>query len=166
MSRTWWEEEKSHLTARHIVYGKRRSALGAHEIWLMGPHGESPRRILTAEQRSPFNAIVWSPAGKRIAYSIPLPQGDLLVRSCDLSGANQTTILQDNALSGLAWIAPGRLIYSRSTQRGAARAGDLWDLIVDEEDGVPHGKSRRLTDWSGYSIHNLSATADGNAWHF
>ena len=150
----------------HIVYGKRRSALGAHEIWLMGSHGESPRRILTAEDRSPFNAIVWSPAGKRIAYSIALPQGDLLVQSCDLSGANQTTILQDNALSGLAWIAPGRLIYSRSTQRGAARAGDLWDLSVDEEHGVPHGKSRRLTDWSGYSIHNLSATADGKRLAF
>jgi serine/threonine protein kinase/Tol biopolymer transport system component len=145
----------------HIVYGKQRSALGAHEIWLMGSHGESPHRILTAENQSPFNAIVWSPAGKRIAYSIPLPQGDLLVQSCDLNGANQTTILQDNALSGLAWITPGRLIYSRSTQRGAARAGDLWDLSVDEEHGVPHGKSSRLTDWSGYSIHNLSATADG-----
>jgi len=89
-----------------------------------------------------------------------------LVRSCDLSGANQTTILQDNALSGLAWIAPGRLIYSRSTQRGAARAGDLWDLSLDEAHGVPHGKPRRLTDWSGYSIHNLSATEDGRRLAF
>jgi Tol biopolymer transport system component len=132
----------------------------------MGSHGESPRRILTADDRSPFNAIVWSPAGKRIAYSSALPQGDLLVQSCDLSGANQTTILEDNALSGLAWIAPGRLIYSRSTQRGGARAGDLWDLSVDEARGVPHGKSRRLTDWSGYSIHNLSATADGKRLAF
>ena len=86
--------------------------------------------------------------------------------SCDLNGANQTTILRDNALSALAWIAPGRLIYSRSTQRGAARAGDLWELSVDEDSGVPHGKSRRLTDWSGYSIHNLSATADGKRLAF
>jgi Tol biopolymer transport system component len=150
----------------HIVYGKRRSALGAHEIWLMGSHGESPRRILTAEDRMPFGVIVWSPAGTRIAYSLPLPQGDLLVQSCDLSGANQTTILRDNALSGLAWIAPGRFIYSRSTQRGAARVGDLWDLSVDEQHGIPHGKPRRLTDWSGYSIHNLSATADGKSLAF
>jgi serine/threonine protein kinase/Tol biopolymer transport system component len=150
----------------HIVYGKWRSALGAHEIWLMGSHGESPRRILTAEDRLPFGVIVWSPSGKRIAYSLPLPQGDILVQSCDLSGANQTTILRDNALSGLAWIAPGRLIYSRSTQRGAARAGDLWDLRVDEKHGHPQGKSRRLTDWSGYSIHNLSSTADGKRLAF
>jgi serine/threonine protein kinase/Tol biopolymer transport system component len=150
----------------HIAYGKRRSALGAHEIWLMGSHGESPHRILTADNRTPFGVIAWSPAGKRIAYSLPLPQGDLLVQSCDLNGANQTTILRDNALAALAWIAPGRFIYSRSTQRGSARAGDLWELSVDEEQGVPHGKSRRLTDWSGYSIHNLSATADGKRLAF
>jgi serine/threonine protein kinase/Tol biopolymer transport system component len=149
----------------HIVYGKRGSALGAGEIWLMGSKGEFPHRILTAE-KSPFGPIAWSPGGKRIAYSLALPQGDLLVQSCDLSGSNQTTILQDNALFAFAWVAPGRFIYSRSTQRGGARAGDLWDISVDEEHGVPRGKSRRLTDWSGFSIHHLSATADGKRLAF
>jgi serine/threonine protein kinase/Tol biopolymer transport system component len=149
----------------YIVYGKQASALGAHEIWLMGSHGESPHRILTADERSPFGVIAWAPAGKRIAYTHPLPQGSLLVQSCDLNGANQTTILQDNALFGLTWITGGRLIYSRSTQRAAARAGDLWELNVDEQ-GVPHGKLRRLTDWSGYSMDNLSATADGKRLAF
>jgi serine/threonine protein kinase/Tol biopolymer transport system component len=149
-----------------IAYGKRQSALGAHEIWLMGAHGESPHRILTAGNRSPFGVIAWSPAGKRIAYSLALPQGGLLVQSADLNGANQTTILRDNALAALAWIAPGRFIYSRSTQRGSARTGDLWELSVDEDHGVPHGKPRRLTDWSGYSMHHLSATADGKRLAF
>jgi hypothetical protein len=37
----------------------------------------------------------------------------------------------------------------------------LWELSVDEENGVPQGRPRRLMDWSGYSIHHLSATADG-----
>jgi Tol biopolymer transport system component len=150
----------------HIVYGKRGSALGAHEIWLMGPRGEAPHRILTAGNESPFGAIVWSPSGKRIAYSRALLDGNLLVQSCDLDGANRTTILRDNALSALAWVAPGRLIYSRSTQRGGARTGDLWELGIDEENGVPYGKSRRLTDWSGYSVHHLSATADGKRLAF
>ena len=150
----------------YIAYEKRRSELGAQELWLMGSHGESPHRVLTAEDGLPFGVIAWSPAGERIAYSLARPQGDLLVRSCDLNGANQTTILLDNALSALTWIAPGRFIYSRSTQRGAARAGDLWELNVDENSGVPNGKPRRLTDWSGYSIHNLSATADGKRLAF
>ena len=37
----------------------------------------------------------------------------------------------------------------------------MWELSVDAENGIPHGKPRRLTDWSGYSVHHLSATADG-----
>jgi serine/threonine protein kinase/Tol biopolymer transport system component len=150
----------------HIAYGKLRSALGAHEIWLMGPHGESPHRILAADNRMPFGGIAWSPSGNRIAYILPLPEGSLLVRSCDLNGADRRTILRDNALSAVAWIAPGRFIYSRSTQRGSARTGDLWELSVNDENGRPHGKSRRLTDWSGYSIHHLSASADGKRLAF
>ena len=150
----------------HIAYGKGGSALGAHEIWLMGAHGESPHRILTADSNAPIGVIAWSPTGKRIAYNSALPDGHLLVRSCDLNGADQTTILLDNALTSLAWVAPARFIYSRSTQRGSARSGDLWELSVDEEHGVPHGKARRLTDWSGYSIHHMSATADGKRLAF
>jgi serine/threonine protein kinase/Tol biopolymer transport system component len=150
----------------HIAYGKQGSALGAHEIWLMGPRGESPHRILTADNRTPVGVIAWSPSGKRIAYSLALPDGHLLVESCDLNGANRTTILRDNALAALVWIAPRRFIYSRSTQRGGARTGDLWELSVDEENGIPHGKPRRLTDWSGYSIHHLSASADGKRLAF
>lgn len=149
-----------------IAFGKRGSALGAHEIWLMGSHGESPRKILTSNDRTPFGIIAWSPAGKRIAYSLALPDGRLLVQSCDLNGANQTTILRDNALNALAWIPPGRLIYSRSTQRGGSRTGDLWELHVDENLGTPRGKPRRLAEWSGYSIHNLSAAADGKRLAF
>jgi Tol biopolymer transport system component len=150
----------------HIVYGRRQYALGAREIWLMGARGESPHKILTAESQSAFGVFAWSPAGNRIAYSVALQQGDLLVQSADLSGGNQSRILQDNALLALAWIAPGRLIYSRSTQRGSARAGDLWELSVDQTRGAPHGKPRRLTDWSGFSIHHLTATADGKRLAF
>jgi serine/threonine protein kinase len=149
-----------------IAYGTGGTALGAHEIWLMGSHGESPHRVLTANNRTPFGSIVWSPKGKRLAYSLPLPDGSLLVQSCDLNGSNQTTILHDGALADLIWIAPGRFIYSRSTQRGGARTGDLWELGIDDEKGVPHGKPRRLTDWSGYSIHHLSASADGKSLAF
>jgi Tol biopolymer transport system component len=149
-----------------IAFGKRRSALGAHEIWLMGARGESPHRILESGERTPFGAIAWSPKGKRIAYSLALPDGQLLVQSSDRNGANRTTILRDNALASLVWTAPGRLIYSRSTQRGGARTGDLWELKIDEDSGIPQGKPRRLTDWSGYSIHRLSATADGKQLAF
>ena len=152
-----------------IAFTSKRSALGAAEIWLMGSRGESPRRILTAEEHAAFGTITWSPSGTRLAYAQLRQQGDvipILVRTCDLSGGNQTTLLEDRALSAFTWVAPSRLIYSRSTQRGLAHSGDLLDLRVDEKRGTPQSSPRRRTEWSGFSIRSMNATADGRRLAF
>ena len=156
-----------------IAYQRLRSVAGAREIWLMGSNGDSPHKILTAENRAAIIGIAWSPTGNRIAYGYARWQGDhlaLSVESCDLNGANKTMILQDNRLSAFAWIASGRFIYSRNTEVGSAESDNLWELQVDRNKGTPRGKARQLTDWSGFSVHSFSATADGSAlgffaWH-
>ena len=153
----------------NIAYARLRSAFGAREIWLMGPHGESPHKIRTAENQSTFRDIAWSPAGNRIAYSYAREGGDnrdVSVQSCDLSGANKTTILQDNKLNAFAWIPSGRFIYSQSAVPGTAESDNLWELRVDDRNGTPQGKARRLTDWSGFSVYGFSATADGKRLAF
>ncbi|HMC59594.1 MAG TPA: protein kinase, partial [Candidatus Solibacter sp.] len=38
------------------------------EIWLMGPRGESPHKIVTAGEQAIIGNVKWSPAGNRIAY--------------------------------------------------------------------------------------------------
>jgi Tol biopolymer transport system component len=152
----------------NIAYARLRSPLGAREIWLMGSHGESPHKILTAENEYSFRGIAWSPAGNRIAYSYARQQGehmDVSVQSCDLSGTTKTTILHDNRLNALTWIPSGRFIYSR-TAENAAQADNLWELRVDDKNGIPQGKARPLTNWSGFSIRSLSATADGKRLAF
>jgi eukaryotic-like serine/threonine-protein kinase len=152
-----------------IAYQRLRSAVGAREIWLMGSHGDSPHKILTAENRATFRGITWSPTGKRIAYSYARWQGDhvdMSVQSCGLSGANKTMILRDNHLSSFTWISSGRLIYSRNTEVGSAESDNLWELRVDGKSGTPEGKARQLTDWSGFSVYSFSATADGKQLAF
>jgi eukaryotic-like serine/threonine-protein kinase len=147
-----------------IAYQRLRSAIGAREIWLMSSHGDAPHKILTAENRATITGIVWSPTGERIAYSHALWQGDQVdigVQSCDLSGADCTTTLQDNHLRAFTWISSGRFIYSRSTEVGSAESDNLWELRVDTRKGTPQGKARQLTDWSGFSVYSFSATQDG-----
>ena len=145
-----------------IAYARLRSAIGTREIWLMGSNGESPYKILTADSQSRFGDIAWSPSGDRIVYSYALrgPHQDASVKSCDLAGANQTTILRNFTVKALTWIPSGRLIFSRRTDRNAAESDNLWEIRVDER-GMPKGEVRRLTDWSGFSIDSFSATADG-----
>jgi len=83
------------------------------------------------------------------------------VQSCDLGGANKTTILQDNHLKAFTWISSERLIYSRNTEVGSAESDNLWELRVDAKKGTPQGRARQLTDWSGFSVYSFSATRDG-----
>jgi Tol biopolymer transport system component len=87
----------------NIAYQRLRRAIGAREIWVMGSHGESPHRILTAENQTIFKGIAWSPTGNRLAFTTYMrDKGDhteIMVQSCNLGGADKTTILQDNHLS-------------------------------------------------------------------
>jgi serine/threonine protein kinase/Tol biopolymer transport system component len=147
-----------------IAYERFPRAVGAREIWLMGSHGESPHRIRTAQSQARFGDIAWSPAGNRIAYIYAQEQEDgrtdMSVRSCDLSGAGDATILHDDKLNAFAWIPSGRFIFSRSGENRQAESDNLWELQVDQN-GSPQGEVRRLTDWSGFLIYAFSATADG-----
>jgi serine/threonine protein kinase/Tol biopolymer transport system component len=148
----------------HIAFERLRGAIGAREIWVMGPHGEAPHKILTAENQAIFEGIAWSPTGNRLAFRYMRQQGDhteVMVQSCDLSGADKTTILQDNHLSSFTWLSSGRFIYSRNSEVGAAESDNLWELRVDGKNGTSQGEARQLTDWSGFSVAGFSATADG-----
>jgi len=89
-----------------------------------------------------------------------------MVQSRDLSGADITTIIQDNHLTAFTWVSSGRFIYSRNTEVGSDESDNLWELKVDGKNGIPQGKARQLTDWSGFSVYSFSATADGKQLAF
>ena len=147
-----------------IAYERRRATTGGREIWIMGANGNSPHKIFTAENRGTIESIAWSPTGNRVAYSYRRVRGDhsqITVESCDLTGAATTTILLDNHLIAFTWTSSGRFIYSRNTEVGSAEADNLWELQVNSGSGLPRGKARQLTDWSGFFVYSFSATADG-----
>ena len=158
-----------------IAFLRAPSAQGDTEIWLMGAHGESPHKIITAATQSGVGPACWSPSGKRIAYAIVTQQKDgakTSVESSDLNGANKTTILPDAQFSGFAWIAPGRFVFSRGPEgldidySPDYQSDNLWQVDVDPDSGVSKGTPRRLTDWSGFSIDVISASADGKRLSF
>ena len=149
----------------HIVYTREHALFDlSREIWLMGPRGESPRKILTAGEAGGFGSPVWSPAGGRIAYLYAHREGnqtDLSIESCDLDGANKTTIISGEETPGnFGWISPGRFVYSRAERETNVPTSNLWQLQVDGKDGKPRGQARQLSNWSGFQVSAFSATAD------
>ncbi len=94
------------------------------------------------------------------------------IESSDLNGENITTILPDANFRGFTWIAPGRFVFSRGPEgldidySPDYQSDNLWQAQVDPDTGVMKGPPRRLTDWSGFSIDVLSASANGKRLSF
>jgi eukaryotic-like serine/threonine-protein kinase len=155
-----------------IAYLKLETEQGAREIWLMGAHGESPHKIVTAADHSGFLEVRWSPTSNRIGYELLGREKQVKrVESCDLNGANKTTIHSDPdyQTGNWTWIPPARFIYTQRispTQSETDPSQNLWELRVDPQTGSPQGKPHRLTDWSGFGIDDLTSTADGKHLSF
>ena len=151
----------------YIAYDRVPGAFGAREIWLMGTHGESPHKLLTAGEQAGFGGIAWSPTGGRIAYRYrhgEFNNPNVSAESCDLNGADKKTILTDSQMGDFAWVSPGRFVYSRG--RSVAETFNLWELEVDDKNDAPKGRPRRLTDWSGSGSGTSVPPPTGGAWLF
>jgi hypothetical protein len=83
------------------------------------------------------------------------------VETCERNGSARSRIPFDNLLVNIDWTSPRRLVYSRAVEASPVLASNLWELKLDDKTGVPRGKPRRLTDWSGFLVWRMSATVDG-----
>ncbi len=151
-----------------IVFSRLPAAMGPHEIWLMGPEGESPHRILATVAHFVFGPVAWAPGGDRIAYVLLNEQGENVgLESCDRNGEHKTRLLADVSLRDFAWLAPDRLLYSHHAEGGNDYYSDnLWEIRADPKTGVAQGEPHQLTDWSGFWVSGLSTTADAKHLEF
>jgi serine/threonine protein kinase/Tol biopolymer transport system component len=143
-----------------IAYLKQPIDEAWREIWLMGPRGESPHRILTAANQAELFNVKWSPTGNRIAYQY-IDQTGRFLDSCDRNGLAKTRILADRQLTNCDWTGPGRIVCSLFAEGSTVLASNLWELKVDSKTGSLQGKPHRLTNWSGFAVSGMSATSDG-----
>ena len=147
-----------------IIFRRAPNLYGQRQIWRMGPHGESPQKILETDDSSGFLHITFSPTGNRISFAYDQHQGEttkLFLQVCDLDGKNRTTVLEDNYLDDFVWVTPDRFILSRAGETaGTAQEDNLWELKVDPDTVRPQRPPRRLGDWGDASMYRLTATAD------
>jgi Tol biopolymer transport system component len=119
--------------------------------------------------------LSWAPTGQRFAYTIthrrPDAKEETLIESRDIEGREQPTVILSNpalagCCSGLYWLGDGRLIYSLAESPPNENDSNLWTITVDPVKGVALGKPERLTNWAGFSLGRISATADGKRMAF
>jgi len=156
--------------------------LGDREVWLMGANGEAPHELCRLDEDSRIYAVGldrigpprvrWSPDGQRLAYlkrdQIPY-KFETAIESVDLKGGSTTVILTDPRLFDFSWLPNGRIIFSRGEpgeSRTARWSANLWEIKVDGRTGLPIGTPRKISNWAGSKIHNLSQSADGSLLAF
>jgi len=145
-----------------FVSGQPLNGLG-HEIWVMGPNGENPRKILGSE-KDWFSTPAWSPKGRRIAYfalTSNLRQGSSRIQTTSLDGIVTDTFQSSSAAAnGLVWAPDGRLIFALQ-ESPSTSSYNLWSLSADPRTGRPSGTAVKHTHWDGIKVSPAGISADG-----
>jgi serine/threonine protein kinase/DNA-binding winged helix-turn-helix (wHTH) protein/Tol biopolymer transport system component len=134
------------------------------ELWLMDTEGGNAHKILETEETSGFAFVDLSPDGQRLAYTkwqTSPERVQLVMESCDLKGGPPVRILSGEGWGDFKWLPGGRIVYTKFEPDLNLDRGDLWEQRVSPTTGEPQGKPRQLTNWAGFGINSLSATADG-----
>jgi serine/threonine protein kinase/Tol biopolymer transport system component len=136
------------------------------EIWLMGPQGEEPRRLVAGSEDERFFWVAWSPDGQRIAYNRYHRTPDKLecsIESRDLKGGQPTVIVSGPTLCGqkFLWFPSGRFVYLMGEPERVRGEENVWEVRVDARTGKPVSKPRRITNWAEALTSGLSGTSDG-----
>jgi eukaryotic-like serine/threonine-protein kinase len=133
-----------------------------HEIWVMGPNGESPHKVLSSENDD-YATPAWSPTGQRLAYivrrdSTVVPS----IETVSLAGGPPSVVTSDPFQEpSLLWAKDGRLIFARLQGFGINSGANLWGIMADPRTGKPAGEATRITDWGELIAYSPTISRDG-----
>jgi DNA-binding winged helix-turn-helix (wHTH) protein/Tol biopolymer transport system component len=133
------------------------------ELWLMAANGESPHRILAAENEY-LVGPVWGWNGKHIDYGrvfSDVNKFDTVVETLDLETGKITASFSDPDITSGITLPDGRIVYSRNEVISGQLGTSLLEANTDPSSGKVVGKPRQLAHWPGFSISGLGVTSDG-----
>src|SRR5260370_25319448 len=121
-----------------VVFTTNTGSLGDREVWLMGPNGEQPEKILAPDDGSATAAVKWSPDGTRLAYLklrlIQIRQEqdrfEVAIETCDLEGQSPTTVFSSPTVHDFYCLPPTRIIYSSSDTEPNVKSDKFCDFHV------------------------------------
>ncbi len=149
----------------HIAYTSGSGQNTYREIWLMSPQGERPERVLGLDENNFALRVEWGPDSRRMAYWKQFLAPDRVensIETCTIKGTEHTVVVVEPRLASFCWIPQGYIVYSRvESLAPTAIDSNLWKIPVVFQTGKPAGDPTKFTNWAGFEIRHLSASADG-----
>jgi len=138
-----------------------------HEIWVSGPNGENPRKVL-ASNSDTYCAVTWSPLSRRLAYAMKKVGTELggSLATVTVDGKAPTIVYSSDSMrcgdaTPLVWMHDGRVIFEQD-EPPPSYSANLWAIRMDPRTGRASGQPEKLTSWYGFVPWYLSASRDGN----
>jgi Tol biopolymer transport system component len=140
------------------------------EIWIMGPDGENARLLDTAEADESFWRIAWTPDGASLAVGTWSTNGstrNIHISLISVADGQRRALLSNpdlwQAWTGplpMQWCGDSRLVFSRRDGPAHQVTSNVWVVDVDLGAAELMGEPRRLTQWTGANVRELSVTHD------
>src|SRR5215469_5854060 len=145
-----------------ISFSRTKGRFGYREVWLMGPSGENPRRILDFNENEGVRSFRWLPDERRVAYIRSDVTGDTLLSS-ELEGKFVATLLPISAMDRVrdfVFLPDGQMLYSGQEVAGTNTC-NYWRLQIDQRTGKAVGEPHQMTSWAGFCEMSASVTENG-----
>ena len=146
-----------------IAFGSKFLRTGPLELWIMDARGEHDEKLVEADLNTSLQDARFSPDGQWLAYVRHVDIEDnteqiLETRSLRLGQTNR--IISTRQICDHFWLPDGRLIYGLP-ERADPSNSNYWTLHMDPHSGRADSSPRRLTNWAGFDLRQVSATSDG-----
>jgi serine/threonine protein kinase/DNA-binding winged helix-turn-helix (wHTH) protein len=145
----------------------RAPSLGERDIWLMGPHGEAPRKLLETSEGRFLAGVNWARDGRHFLY-VDGDKDSVTVFSGELNSSSRIPLSSwtNAGLQQLIWLRDGRVLYLNREPGYSDSTCTLWQQRVDPRSGRPLERPAPITNWDGFCFYSLSASADSKRLAF
>jgi eukaryotic-like serine/threonine-protein kinase len=150
-----------------VEWNARATSLGERNIWLMGSHGEAPRKLLETSEGRFLAGVNWARDGRHFLY-VDGDKDSLTVFSGELNSSSRIPLSSwtSAGLQQLIWLRDGRVLYLNREPGYSDSTCTLWQQRVDPRTGRPVERPARITNWDGFCFYSLSASADSKRLAF
>ena len=148
-----------------IAFGAHPSPylLADQEIWLMDPTGDHVRKLAHTEGEEGLVGLNWSPDRQRMLY-LKFGKSGYRFASTALTGYETSfpiALDRSDRVLDFCWLPDGRLVYAIGGQDGNQVRSNFWQVQVAPRTGMPTDSPKPLTNWAGFWLGSISASADG-----
>jgi len=146
--------------------GSRIAFIDEDGVWVMSADGGNAAKLFDAGKGYSFENVTWSPDGQRLAFMRRHGEYDeVTIQTRALAGGEPVVAISNPRLRSFAWAPNGRMFYSQLESSKEASA-NIWEVAIDPSTWRSSGAPQKLTNWAGFSLWDVSTTADGRRVSF